>query len=191
MGKKINYSNLKILKAKRLVGKTLIFRNVETSDVNFILSLRTDSEKSKYLNKTSSDVSRQVAWLENYTNKDEEAYFIIENKNGLSLGTIRIYDARGDSFCWGSWILKDGVPISTAIESALMMYSYSFEHLGFKRAHLDMRKGNESVRRFHEFCGAWQVGETDIDYLYEIDFEKFIELRTKTSMHLNELRIDR
>ena len=80
MGKKINYSNLKILKAKRLVGKTLIFRNVETSDVNFILSLRTDSEKSKYLNKTSSDVSRQVAWLENYTNKDEEAYFIIENK---------------------------------------------------------------------------------------------------------------
>lgn len=178
--------NLQILKAKYLKGRALVFRNVEVNDAAFILSLRLDKKKSEHLSETSPIFSTQVSWLEDYANKNDQAYFIIENKEGLSLGTIRIYDARGDSFCWGSWMLKDGVLLSAALESALMIYSYAFDHLGFKRAHLDMRKDNESVRRFHEFCGAWKVGETEKDYLYEIDLEKISTMRKKVGMYLAE-----
>jgi RimJ/RimL family protein N-acetyltransferase len=87
---------------------------------------------------------------------------------GEPLGSVRLYDPQGDSFCWGSWILKDGAPQSAAIESALIVYSYAVDHLGFKEAHFDVRKGNESVWRFHERFGAKRFAETDQDYLYKI-----------------------
>ena len=179
-------SNPKIFKAQKLKGKTLAFRDVTVDDANFIFSLRMDSKKGRHLSQTSPDIRDQITWIENYANNDGEAYFIIENSEGLALGTIRIYDAQGDSFCWGSWILKDNAPISTAIESTLMMYSYAFEHLKFKKAHLDIRKDNHKVRKFHEFCGAWYVGETELDDLYEYNIEKFIELKKKTDMYLTE-----
>ena len=173
-----------ILKARKIKGRTLIFRNVEVTDAEFILSLRTDAKKSKYLMETSPEVRRQINWLEDYAGKTDQAYFIIENKEGSSLGTVRIYDAKQDSFCWGSWILKDEAPKSAAIESALMVYSYAIDYLGFKKAHLDIRKGNEKVVRFHEGFGAVRVGETDIDYLYEIELEKISEIRNKAKMYL-------
>ena len=179
-------NNPKIAKAKKLKGKTLIFRDVEVHDAEFILSLRNDIKKGRFLSHTPSSIGDQVIWIENYANNDGGAYFIIENLEGLALGTVRIYDAQGDSFCWGSWILKDNVPISTAIESALIVYSYAFDVLGFTKAHLDMRKGNVSARKFHEFFGAWCVGETALDYLYEYNIEKFAVMRSKTQMYLSE-----
>ena len=52
----------------------------------------------------------QEAWLERYAHRDNEAYFIIENSRRESLGTVRLYNSVGKSFCWGSWIIKDGAP---------------------------------------------------------------------------------
>jgi RimJ/RimL family protein N-acetyltransferase len=155
-------------KAKRLMGKTLVFRDANTGDAAFILALRTDSRKSQHLSSTSPELDRQIAWLEAYAGKTDQAYFIIENRMGEPLGTVRLYDPQDNSFCWGSWILKSGAPQSAAIESALMVYAYAIDHLGFRQAHFDVRKGNESVWRFHERFGAERTGENDQDYLYRI-----------------------
>jgi len=163
--------NQQILKSHWVRGKTLVFRNAEVLDAEFILSLRSDSNKSRYLSQTSSEFSTQVAWLNDYAEKTDQAYFIIESKDGEKLGTIRIYDAKNDSFCWGSWILKDGAHQSAAIESTLMVYSYAIYHLGFRKSHFDVRKGNESVWRFHERFGATRTGETPMDYLYQIELK--------------------
>lgn len=162
-------NNNQIQKARQVLGKTLIFRNAETSDANFILSLRTDSKKSKYLSHTSQELIEQVKWLEDYAKKTDQVYFVIENSSCEQLGVVRLYDAQSGSFCWGSWILKDGAPKTAAIESALMVYSYAIDHLGFQTAHFEVRKGNENVWRFHERFGAVRVGETVNDYLYQID----------------------
>ena len=67
----------------------------------------------------------------------------------------------------GSWIIKEGSPSSYAIESAMIVYNYSFL-LGFQKAHFEVRKGNESVWKFHERFGAVRTGETEEDYLYKI-----------------------
>ena len=167
-------------------GKTLILRNAEVADAEFILSLRSDSKKSRYLSQTSSEFSQQVAWLNNYTGKTDQAYFIIETKQSVPLGAVRLYDAKSNSFCWGSWILKDGAPQSAAIESALMVYSYAIDHLGFQSAHFDVRMGNENVWRFHERFGAVRVDEKGIDYLYQIDLEKILAARLKYKKYLPE-----
>lgn len=174
------------MKAHWVLGKTLIFRNAVATDADFILSLRLDENKSRYLSQTAPEFSRQVAWLNKYTGSNDQAYFIIENKLGVPLGTIRLYDAQNNSFCWGSWILKEGAPKTAAIESALMVYSYAIDHLGFEAAHFDVRKGNENVWRFHERFGAKRVGETESDYLYRIDFENILAARTKYKKYLPE-----
>ena len=158
-------------KAKKIAGKTLAFRDATTDDAEFILSLRTDAQKSRHLSKTSSELARQVEWLKNYASQFEQAYFIIESLQGERLGTVRLYDVQGDSFSWGSWIIKDGAPSSSAIESALMVYAYAIDYLGFNQAHFEVRKGNESVWRFHERFGAVKSGEKEFEYLYKINKE--------------------
>ncbi len=156
-------------KPEKVFGKNVIFRNANVDDAEFILNLRTDPIKGKYLSSTSTDLNLQIAWLEKYAMDDTQIYFIIENKSGERFGTVRIYDKREDSFCWGSWILRDGRPSGFAIESALMVYSFALA-LGFKNSHFDVRKNNESVWRFHERFGAIRVGENNEDYFYRISY---------------------
>jgi RimJ/RimL family protein N-acetyltransferase len=163
-----------------------MFRDANQDDASFILKLRTDSQKSRYLSATDADLEKQKAWLNHYADQTDQAYFIIENLEGVPLGTVRLYDAQGNSFCWGSWVLKDGAPQAAAIESALMVYAYAVDYLKFEAAHFDVRKGNESVWRFHERFGAKKVGSTELDYLYTIDLNTISQARKKYSKFLPE-----
>jgi len=161
-------ATIRLRKASRVVGKTLNFRDARVNDAAFILSLRTDAEKSRYLSAVSGEMAEQQAWLERYAHADDQAYFIIEYQ-GTPIGTVRLYDTQGDSFCWGSWILHSSRPSQAAMESALMVYAYAFDHLGFRASHFDVRKGNERVWQFHERFGAVRTVETDLDYHYRIE----------------------
>ncbi len=161
-----------------------MLRDATVEDADFILALRTNEEKARYLSFTSADVERQRAWLGRYASSTDQAYFIIEAMDGEPLGTVRLYDARGNSFCWGSWILKAGAPAHAAIESALMVYAYAIDHLGFEQAHFDVRKGNESVWRFHERFGAERIAEGDLDYYYRISAEAIAASRTRYRKYL-------
>jgi RimJ/RimL family protein N-acetyltransferase len=159
---------IRLRKAARVVGKTLNFRNATVDDAAFILSLRTDAEKSRYLSVVSGELAEQEAWLERYAHADDQAYFIIEYQ-GTPIGTVRLYDPQGESFCWGSWILHSSRPSQSAMESALMVYAYAVDHLGFKAAHFEVRKGNERVWQFHERFGAVRTSETELEYHYKIE----------------------
>lgn len=146
----------KIRKAEVVRGETMVFRDACVLDAEFILSLRTNENKSRFLSATRNDLEAQKAWLFQYATANDQAYFIIEF-NDEPIGTVRLYDAQQDSFCWGSWILKEGRPRQAAMESALMVYAYAVNHLGFKGSHFDVRKGNERVWQFHERFGAQRV----------------------------------
>jgi RimJ/RimL family protein N-acetyltransferase len=154
-------------KPEKVIGNNVVFRNASTDDAEFIVGLRTDPEIGKYLSHTSSDVALQVGWLEQYATDNTQVYFIIEDKHGERFGTVRLYDPQGDSFCWGSWILRKERPKGFAMESALMVYRFAIG-LGFERAHFDVRKENEKTWKFHEWFGAVRVSETDEDYIYNI-----------------------
>ena len=132
--------------------------------------LRTDAKKSAYLSKTSNDLILQEAWLKKYSDDSAQVYFIILNQSNELVGLVRLYDNINDSFCWGSWILKNGVPSNYAIESALLVYHFALT-MGFKKAHFDVRIENQSVWKFHERFGATRTGETRVDYLYNISFD--------------------
>lgn len=171
-------------KARQIKGKNLVFHDATIGDAGFIHWLRTDAQKSRHLSKTPPDLEAQIRWLRNYAQVQDQAYFVINDISREPIGTVRLYDQREDSFCWGSWILKDGAPQIAAIESALIVYAYAIDHLGFKRAHFDVRKENERVWRFHERFGASRVAESDIDYFYEIDFDKIKAARERYKRYL-------
>ena len=124
-------------------------------------------------------------WLRNYAEADDQAYFIIEI-DGQSVGTVRLYDAKDDSFCWGSWILAANAPKTAAIESALMVYAYAVDHLGFQSAHFDVRKSNQRVWNFHERFGAVRTSESDNDYFYALTLVEIQKSRKRYSKYLPE-----
>ena len=173
-----------IRKAAIVRGDTLIFRDATPDDAEFILSLRTDAEKSRYLSATTNELGAQRAWLERYASSEGQAYFIIEFNNE-SIGTVRLYDAQAESFCWGSWILKDGRPRQAAMESALMVYAYAIDHLGFKACHFDVRKGNDRVIKFHERFGAKVVEGTALDYLFSLSLDSISDSRARYAEFLS------
>ena len=176
----------RVAKARYIRGRTLGFRNAQADDASFILSLRTDIKKARFVSRTSPEMSKQIAWLEAYLRSDDQAYFIIEGVMRNPLGTVRLYDSQGDSFCWGSWIMKHSAPQSAAIESALVVYAYALDHLGFRQAHFDVRKDNKSVWQFHERFGAERVGETEVDFLYRIAEAAIASSRQRYKRYLPE-----
>ena len=180
-----------IRKAKRVMGRTLSFRDATVADAAFILSLRSDENKSRHLSAVSANLNAQQTWLKGYDASQDQAYFIIEYQDE-PIGTVRLYDAQQGSFCWGSWILKDGSPSQAAMESALMVYSYAVDALGFQATHFDVRKGNERVWKFHERFGAQRIAETDLDYLYILGRQSFERSRMTYSKFLpNDVAVTR
>jgi RimJ/RimL family protein N-acetyltransferase len=154
---------------------------VSLEDAEFILSLRSDPELNRHLSTTSQDVEAQRQWIREYKQRQAastEYYFII-SKSGEKLGTIRAYDFRDDSFCWGSWIILRGTSPQVAIASVLMIYDFSFDQLGFTKSHFDVRRDNESVRRFHLRMGAKIVRSDEGNEYFELLEDAYRQYRPK------------
>jgi len=171
------------IKSPLIQGHKISFADATVNDAKFILSLRTDDQKSRFLSKTNADIIAQKQWLEAYAKDSSQAYFIINDYNGDKIGTVRLYDIQESSFCWGSWILADNAPVHASIESALIVYSYALG-LGFDQAHFSVRKENVSVFRFHERFGAIKISENNEDYFYTIDKDSIKKSLNKYSKYL-------
>lgn len=168
----------------RLQSKSIRLRLIEESDAEFVLKLRLDERYNQYLSSVTPDLEAQKSWIAKYKGEEHEQiqfYFIIERIDGASCGTVRIYDLKEDSFCWGSWILDESKTRYAALESAFLVYQFGFSTLGYKKSHFDVRKGNEKVISFHEKMGATRVG-SDMENIY---FEITEDAVNKMKKHLS------
>lgn len=162
--------------------KHIVLRLVEEDDAEFILSLRIDDDRNRYLSTVKNDLNAQREWIKAYKNREarsEEYYYVIEASDSERLGVVRLYDFRDDSFCWGSWILKRGAPKYAAIESALAVYELAFYTFGFNRSHFDVVKGNDRVIAFHRRFGAKQIDEDETNVYFVISKENYETTREK------------
>ena len=170
-----------------LNGKNINLRTVEIEDAEFIYNMRQNQNKTKYLSKVTGTVESQKEWIKNYKQREEdrqEFYFVIESKNEEKLGLVRMYDFQNDSFCWGSWLIKEDAPKTTAIESALQIYEFGFYSLGFKKSHFDVRKGNDKVIAFHQRFGAKIVNEDELDYFFNFKKDDYETIKEKYKRYL-------
>lgn len=175
-----------IRKARMVTGNAYRLRNAEVRDAQFILELRTDDRKKRYISETSADFAKQVEWLERYGTDDSQAYFIIETMAGEAAGTLRMYNQKEDSFCFGSWVIRQGMPAACGVESVLLLYHYALDELGFSRSYFAVRKPNRSVWQFMERFGGRRTCESETDYFYETDRESVLRGFARYSRYLPE-----
>ncbi|AVZ84742.1 GNAT family N-acetyltransferase [Acinetobacter sp. WCHA45] len=151
--------------------KTIRLRFVEELDAEFILKLRLDSRYNKFLSNVSDDIQVQRDWIKKYKvdeGNKEQFYFIIERLDGVPCGTVRIYDLKEDSFCWGSWILNEDKTPYSAWECSYLIYKFGFEVLKCNKSHFNVMKGNEGVINFHKKMGAIEMYEDEKNLFFMI-----------------------
>ena len=164
-------------------SKTIHFRLADVSDAQFIHSLRIDERYNQHLSIVDGDSAKQERWLRKYKQREElkqEYYYIIQrNSDILPVGTVRIYDFVEDekSFCWGSWILNGDKTRYSALECALLIYDFAFLELGYRRCHMDIRKKNIKVIKFHKRFGVKIIGETETDLLGYYFVDDYLKIR--------------
>lgn len=165
-----------------LKSKTIKIRLVEEFDAEFIISLRTNGKYNKYLSSVDDNVEAQKEWIKSYKKEEVEGkqfYFIIEKLDGTPCGTVRVYDLREDSFCWGSWILNQSKTRYSALESAFLVYDFGFNKLGYSKSHFEVVKGNDKVVDFHLKFGAHEIGGDESHLYFEITKESVEKTKNK------------
>lgn len=137
-------------------GYAYCLRPVKIEDATFILYVRLeDAERNQFIHKISEDVSVQEAWLKSYFERDNDYYFVLENKiTSTPEGLISIYDVNRHkkSAEWGRWVINKGS--LGAIESVNLISRIAFEDLNLEKIYSRTIADNTSVVSFHDSIGA-------------------------------------
>lgn len=89
-------------------------RLVNEDDAGFILSLRTDPNRTKYMLKLDDEIESQKKWIREYKKREEEGldyYFIYSDGEGKSIGLNRVshIDSNAKTVKVSSWIAIEGL----------------------------------------------------------------------------------
>lgn len=162
----------------------LSVRLVTENDTDFIMSLRTDEQKSRYIHKTENDVQKHLEWFKKYKIRESEGrdyYFIYFDKDNKPVGLNRIYNIYDYYGTPGSWLCPNSNKPETTIATYFIGKNIAFEILGLDLLVFDVRKQNKSVWKLHQSLGAQKIGESDIDYYYSMSKDDYMKLRDKYS----------
>ena len=167
-------SRYALLKSPSMDDKFLTHaRFVEPEDAEFICKLRSNQQLNEYISASDPDVDPQRKWIEKY--KEREA--------------VGLYDFKGDSFSWGSWIILPSRPSGLVTYSAVMVYEMGFEALGFEQAHFDVRIGNNKVIDFHVRSGAQSTDRSAIDQYFVFPKANWPAFQEKSAKQIEMHRV--
>jgi hypothetical protein len=162
-------------------------RLANENDSEFILSLRTNEKLSRFLHSTDNDVEKQREWMRNYKVRESNGvdYYFIYYYQGNPFALNRIYDIKSDRATGGSWLCKPGTDVEQSMASAMILRDIMFEILDLDLDVFDVRKGNKKVQKLHAMFGAVKVGESDLDFFYELPKNVYFEHRSNVISMLN------
>jgi RimJ/RimL family protein N-acetyltransferase len=143
-----------------LRGFAFGLRPVDENDAEFIVRLRSQPGRSRFLNRGAGDAATQRQWLATYFVRPDDYFFVI---HGLAddepHGTLGLYgvDTQTGEAEWGRWILREDSP--AAVESALLVYRFAFESLLLRQVFCRTITENAQVTSFHDSCGLVRAAE--------------------------------
>ena len=153
----------------KIDGVQLSLRLVQPDDASYIHGLRTDPTYNGHLSNVTGTVEDQRSWIEAYKTREaacSEYYFVIERKDGVRCGVVRLYDITGDQFTWGSWILDENKPRKAALESTVLSFGVGFDTIGLDMANVDVRVGNTHAEAFYRRLGMTETHRTEQDIFF-------------------------
>jgi hypothetical protein len=158
-------------------------RLVEESDADFIIALRTDVSKSKFISSTNIDIEKQKEWIREYKKREkigEEYYFIAIDENDVEFATYRIYNKKKESIEIGSFISKPfyNVPINV-IKVDVILKEFVFISLGYDKLNFEVRKENKSVINYHKKFQPYLEKEDQLNYYFVLAKQSFLAQKIK------------
>lgn len=133
--------------------KGIKLRFVDTEDAEFIVSIRNNEKKSRFISKTSPDVDAQKQWISDYKAREKEQkeyYFIAYDENNENFATYRVYKIDSGLPEIGSWVSKpDYSNIKNSIKVDIAVKDYVLNELKFDTLQFEVRKQNTSVNSYH------------------------------------------
>lgn len=128
-------------------------RPAALADCAFIAELRNLPHTKGNIGDTPPAENEQVDWMHEYFQRANDYYFIIENRQGQSIGTVGIYNVDNYIAEWGRWIIQPAYTIA-ALGSALLVHEIAFGHLGLQTLTSCVVSTNKKVLNFHKRFGA-------------------------------------
>ena len=155
-------------------GKYVNIREVEVQDAEFILSLRCNENKARFINKTDNDIAKQKQYIKRYKTLNDEYYFIVTDKKHSSIGTIRMYELGNNDFVSGSWLMVKESSAEQVLEGNFLMLNFAYYALNYRKFRFDVRVENKKVAAFHQIMGATVVSKSELDYFFEADLATYL-----------------
>lgn len=169
----------------------LQFIFAKENDAEFILGLRTNPSKNKYLNYTEPNLENQIIWLKEYKTREErgeELYYIIY-ENHIPVGTIRIYNIKENECTTGSWLFSSNTHQLTPIISELLIYEIVYNILKKSTVLFDVRKENKKVVTYHKLKRITLINEDEENFYYSMSRAEWEESKMKI-FNLMGVKID-
>lgn len=159
----------------------LAFRLVDVGDAEYILSLRTDKRRARFIHETENDLAKQIEWIRSYKQREREGreYYFIYYLNDKPVGVNRVYNIYEYYGTIGSWICNPDNEPDTSFKTNILLYDLIFEYLKLDITLFDVRKANKHVWKVHKMFGAEQVGESEIDYYFTLFKADYFNRRKK------------
>ena len=128
-------------------------------DAEFIVELRGDRQRSRFLHPIPASVEAQRDYVLKYFERPGDYYFVVEGQHqNTREGLVAIYevDFQKRTASWGRWILRPGSWAS--VECALRVYEAAFECLSLDEIRSQTYCENPHVVSFHDRCGVPRHG---------------------------------
>tara|TARA_R110002072_G_scaffold4719_2_gene33038 strand:- start:12045 stop:12599 length:555 start_codon:yes stop_codon:yes gene_type:complete len=155
----------------RVEGPNLILRLIEPNDAGYVHDLRTNPTYNRHLSKVRGTIEDQRRWIQEYKMREtegQEFYYVIERKDGMRCGLVRLYEIGFKSFTWGSWILDFNKPRRAAFESAMLSFEVAFDRLNLLEGFVDVRIDNAKALAFYIRFGMRELrrDHQDVYFVY-------------------------
>ena len=163
-------------------------RLVNESDAYFILSLRSDPSKTKFMITLDDEIESQKKWIQEYKKRESEGldyYLIYSNIEDEPIGLNRIshVDYKERTAMASSWIAVDGL-VNEAFKMSIIQSEIAFDLLRIDTFICEVHKKNSRViRTFKLFDYKFKDFGTDY-YRFYIEKDDFLKT---TDNHLTKL----
>ncbi|MDX9746407.1 MAG: GNAT family N-acetyltransferase [Syntrophales bacterium] len=147
----------------------LTMRLITEADAEFIVSLRSDPERTKYMVTLEDNIEKQREWIREYKRRETEGsdyYFIYFNaeNNPIGLNRASHIDYINKTCVASSFIVVEGLKYE-AIVMLLIRFEVMFDVLKIETFQAECHKDNKKVVRIMELFGYKPYGETKKGFL--------------------------
>lgn len=165
---------------KDLEGKIVNLSPVKYENLSSIVRMRNDPKMMYYFNQPMElTLENQKEWYKKYLKRCDDLYWTIKDKNGLVIGTNRLYDITDDKCVQGSLMVdtKYSRTAPFAIEGMLLSLNFAFDILKVKTIINEDRNDNKNMNSLSKRFGFQFLRETEIRGVsynyYELQKEKY------------------